>query len=182
MTRYTLFAVLACVLLPAHSQQTLTDERVKQVSAVVDAIDHENRTIILRGDDNVRILTAVDPSVRNFEQINAGDRVVARYRLALVAQVVPKGSGTVSASAATMRAPEGTQPSAITMNRISTTVVVDSVDTSFDTITFRRPDGIVRTAVIDGAKAREFVHGLKRGDEVQITYSEAIALDVHPAS
>jgi hypothetical protein len=70
----------------------------------------------------------------------------------------------------------------MTMNRISTTVVVDSVDTSFDTITFRRPDGIMRTAAIDGAKAREFVHGLKRGDEVQITYSEAVALDVRPAS
>jgi hypothetical protein len=56
------------------------------------------------------------------------------------------------------------------------------VDTSFDTITFRRPDGIVRTAAIDGAKAREFVHGLKSGDEVQITYSEAVALDVRPAS
>jgi hypothetical protein len=171
MIRYVLFAALACVLLPAYSQQTFTDERVKQIAAVVEAVDHDNHTLVLRGNDNVRILTVVDPGVRNFEQINAGDRVVARYRQALVAEVVPSGTGSVSASASKTRAPEGSQPSAAAKNRVSTTVVIDAVDTSFDTITFRRPDGIVRTAAIDGEKAREFAHGLKRGDEVQITYS-----------
>lgn len=64
-------------------------------------------------------------------------------------------------------------------NLIATTVVID---TSFDTITFRRPDDIVRTVAVENAKAREFIRELKRGDEVRITYSEAVVLEVRPAS
>jgi hypothetical protein len=60
-------------------------------------------------------------------------------------------------------------------------VVIESVDQSFDTVTFRRPDGIVRTVAVDTPKATQFVRSLKPGDEVRVTYTEATAIAVNPA-
>jgi hypothetical protein len=59
-------------------------------------------------------------------------------------------------------------------------VTIESVDTSFDTVTFRRPDGLVRTVAIQSPEGRKFIRTLKPGDEVEITYTEAVAVEVVP--
>lgn len=184
MFRNALIALSACLFLPAYGQQPgFGTERLKQISATVEAVNQEDRVLVLRAGDNTRMLVVAGPDVRNLEQVTAGDRVVARYREALAAQVVPRGeSRSPARGTATARAPEGERPGAATTRMISTTVTIDAVDTSFDTVTFKRPDGIVRTVAVQDPKATEFIRGLKRGDEVEITYSEAVVLELRPGA
>jgi hypothetical protein len=186
MNRFVCGAVLSCCVLSAYSQQReeFTDERVKQTTATIEAVNQEDRSIVLRGNDNSRVLVVAGPEVRNFDRINVGDRVSARYREAVAVEVLPRGSQAQDPKAATVvkRAPEGERPGVGVANMITTTVTIESVDTSFDTVTFKRPDGIVRTVAVDNPKAREFIRGLRRGNEVQITYSEALAVELQAAN
>jgi hypothetical protein len=47
-------------------------------------------------------------------------------------------------------------------------------------VTFTRADGLQRVIAIEDPQARRFIRKLKRGDRVQITYLEAIAVSVWP--
>jgi hypothetical protein len=62
-----------------------------------------------------------------------------------------------------------------------TTVVIESVDTTANTVTFTRSDGAVRTVAVESPEGREFIKGLKKGDHVEVAYTEALAIEVKPA-
>lgn len=177
-------ASLACLSLAAFAQESdkLSASNVTKASATVESVDHDARSLVLRNSKGERMLVVVGPEVRNFEQIEAGDRVSATYREAILAEVLPKGSQTrePGSSVAKTRAPPGERPAAAVGASVSTDVVIESVDRSFDTVTFKRPDGIVRTVAVEDPKATQFVHRLNPGDEVRVTYIEATAIAVTP--
>lgn len=183
MSRYSFIAVMSLGAVAVHAQQPLTIERVRHVTATIEAVNDEGRALVLRGADNSRLLVIAGPEVRNFEQVSAGDRVSARYREAIAMELLPRGSEAEPSKryTAKKRAPEGQRPALALSNVISTTVTIESVDTSFHTVTFKRADGIVRTAAVGSPRAKELFRGLRRGDQVLITYSEAVALDLKAA-
>jgi Cu/Ag efflux protein CusF len=178
-------AVAACSPLWCYAQQpkSFSSEVLKQVTAEVESVDHDARKLVLRAEDDARTLVIAGPQVGNLEQINEGDRVVASYRVAIAADVKPKGEGVqgVKQATATARAPEGASPGAGAGSVIATTVAIEAVDTSFDTVTFTRQDGITRTVAVEDPGAQAFIRELKRGDEVQVMYTEAVAVNLQPA-
>lgn len=185
MIRNIVVVSLACVPLIglAADPKQVSRENVTKATATVQSVDHDNRSLVLRTADGVDTLVVVGPEVRNFDQIEAGDTVAATYREALLAQVVPKGSemGEPRTTIAKTRAKEGELPAASVSASVSADVVIQSVDQSFDTVTFKRPDGVVRTVAVESPEATQFVHRLKPGDEVRITYSEATAIALNKA-
>lgn len=176
---------LCTVYSVSHGQERprFSTESVKEITATVEAVNQDNRSLVLRGEDDALTLVMAGPNVRNFEQINAGDRIVVSYREAIAAEVKPKGEGIegVKQATAKARAPEGSRPGIGTGSLIATTVEIQSVDTSFDTVTFTRPDGITRTVAVEDPQAQAFIRELRRGDEVEVTYSEAVAVNLRPA-
>jgi hypothetical protein len=40
---------------------------------------------------------------------------------------------------------------------------------------------MVRTVAVERPEGQEFIRGLKKGDQVEITYTEALAMEVRPA-
>lgn len=186
MLKNTLTVLALCTALSvsqAQERPKFSSESVKEITATVEAVNHENRSLVLRGENDARTLVMAGPNVRNFDQIGAGDRIVVSYREAIAAEVKPKGEGVegVKEATATARAPEGSRPAIGTGSLIATTVEVQSVDTSFDTVTFTRPDGITRTVAVEDPKAQAFIRELRRGDEVEVTYTEAVAVNLRPA-
>lgn len=175
---------LAFVPLAVLAQQPkqVSASNVTKATATVESVDPDTRTLVLRNSEGHQTLVVAGPEVRNFDQIEAGDTVSATYHEALLAEVMPKGaeSDEPQAAAATSRAEPGERPAASVATSVSTNVVIESVDQSFDTVTFKRPDGIVRTVAVEDPKATQFVQGLKPGDEVRITYTEATAITVTP--
>lgn len=186
MLRKFRFAVIVgTIVIAAHAAQEnerFVTQELKQVTATVESVNNDTRTLVLVDPGGARTLVEAGPQVRNFDQVEAGDRVVASYYEALAAEVKPKGEGVegVKQSRSTSRAPEGQRPAGVTANSIATTVRIQSVDTSFDTVTFKRPDGIVRTVAVEDPEAVEFISKLRPGDEVQITYTEAVAVSLQP--
>jgi len=179
-----LLGALAIAVLVAACAQTPTPVSVSdvvQASAVVEAIDPATRRVRLKAADGRSMMVQAGPSVQNFEQVRVGDRVTVRYTEALAAEVVKPGMATGGASVASDRAAPGTRPGGSETITLKGVVKVVSVDTVNDTVDIVGLDGATRKVVVRDPKAREFIRGLKAGDDVQLTFTEAIAVSVEPA-
>jgi hypothetical protein len=180
------FALCASGLLTAQAQPTdpVNVERVQKVSAKVLSVDHEKRLVELEAGGETTTVQ-VPAEVRNLSQVKVGDDVVVSYYEGLAAEFKRKGEsdtiGVVDATTSTSRMPEGArQPGAAVGNRVRTTVVIEAVDRSANSVTFTGPAGMTRTIDVKDPKAQQFISTLKKGDEVELTYTEALAVTVEP--
>ena len=187
--RRTTGAALLTVLLAACTSQPpqpATIESTEEVSATVEAIDVQRRLLSLVGPDGEKVTVEVAPQVRNLPQVKVGDRVVARYYKALAAELRSRGDGTGSTQAPVIetsfnRAAEGSRPSAMVGAQSHQTVRITSVDTKNNVVNFYASDGLARSVPVRSPQGKEFISKLKAGDEVELTYTEAVALSVEPA-
>jgi hypothetical protein len=177
-----LLLLAACAKEPAP----VTIEGTEEVSATVEAIDVNTRMVVLRESDGTEFALVVDPEVRNLDQVKVGDRVVTRYRESLGAQLRKRGDGSgdtqapaVSTTAA--RAADGAKPSVTASTQTSQTVRITNVDAKNHIVSFYGSDGLARVLPVRSPQGQEFIAGLKPGDEVELTYTEAVAMSVEPA-
>ena len=154
-----------------------------QKTATVESIDQASRLVTLRGEDGFARTVKVSNDVRNFPQIREGDKVVVSYYEAIAAEVKKPGEGVqgVEAEVSAARADPGKMPAAGSGVTLRTTVTIESVDEQSNTVTFKNADGMLRTAEIQTPEGQKFIKGLKKGDQVEIAYTEAFAIEVKPA-
>jgi len=164
--------------------EPVATDTLLQVTATVAAIDQSTRMVTLRGSDGTTTTVQVGPEARNLAQVRVGDKVVVSYYKGILAEVKKPGEGAqgVSTASTTTRARPGERPAGAAGAAIRTRVTIESVDTSFDTVTFKTPDGTMRTYAVETAEGRQFIRGLRKGDQVEVTYIEALAIEVKPAS
>jgi hypothetical protein len=185
----SLAAALAATLLMtacASPPEPVSVENTQTLTATVESVDLDKRLVSLRAANGRSATVEVSPDVRNLAQVKPGDNVVVRYYEALAAQLKKKGESTtldsVDVATGTARAEPGGKPGAAVGSTVTTTVVIDSVDQSFNTVTFRGPGGMLRTVAVETPKGQEFIGRLRKGDEVELTYTEALAVSVEPTS
>ena len=176
-------AMFACSAVAAQPAP-VTVETMQTVSATVASIDPGKRLVELRKGDE-RTTVQVSPEVRDFDLIKVGDEVVATYYRAFAAEFKKKGEsktiGVVDATTGTARLPQGAKrPGAAVANMVTTTIVIAGVDRETNSVTFVGPTGMTRTVDVIDPKARQFISTLKKGDEVQLTYVEALAVTLEP--
>jgi hypothetical protein len=172
----------ACAKEPAP----VSIEGTEEVSATVEAIDVNTRMVVLRESDGTEFALLVPEEVRNLAQVKVGDRVVTRYRESLGAQLRKRGDGSgdtqapaVSTTAA--RAADGAKPSLTSSTETSQTVRITNVDKKNHIVSFYGSDGLARVLPVRTPQGQEFIAGLEAGDEVELTYTEAVAMSVEPA-
>jgi len=177
---FLLTVLAACAHKPS---KPFVDDNLVQLTATVAAIEPSLRLVSLQGPDG-EVTIEVPPDVRNLEQVEVGDRVVVSYYKGFAAQIRKHGKTNTGFQSAIKEAtaPEGARPARAIGHTMASTVTIESVDTSFNTVTFRRPDGFVRVLAVESPDARAFIRRLSRGDEVDVLYTEAVAVEVVPAS
>jgi hypothetical protein len=166
----------------ADDSKSVSAKDSVEIKATVEEVHPEDRSLVLKGETGERAVVVAGPEVRNFDQIKAGDQVSLVYHVALAAELKPRGTPTSAPTESTIekRAPPGTKPSGSLGRTVATTVQIESVDTSFNTVTFKKADGITRTVAVEDPDARKFIRTLKPGDPVEIKYTEAVAVSVQP--
>ena len=176
-------AALILAACAAPPPKPATRENLVQRTATVESIDQASRLVTLRGEDGNAFTLLVSEEVRNLPQVKVGDRVTVSFFEALAAEVKKPGEGVqgVQADVSSVRAEPGERPAAGAGVMLRTTVVIEFVDTTFNTVTFKRSDGASRTVAVQSPEGREFIKGLKKGDHVEIAYTEAFAIEVKPA-
>lgn len=195
MNRRMLPAALASALLvaaaPALAQgqpprrqgpAPVSAERGIETVAIVESIDQRSRQVLLRREDGTLYTLHAGPQVRNLAQVKAGDRVVLRYLEAVVVALAPPGSAapTRSQGTAGLRAAQGERPGLAAGEVISRQVKVTALDPGSGTVSFQESSKPIETVVLRRPEMREFAKGLKVGDEVTISYAEAMMIAVTP--
>lgn len=182
---FAALGALAAMLLAACSTtpQPIEIGETLKVTARVEAVDVASRLVVLKTPDGGTLVTQAGPEVRNLAQVRPGDNVVVAYREAVAARVVKSnaGVGTVDAGTAASRASPGERPGAGVVDFVRTTVTVYEVDTARNIVEVTGPRGYNRRIKVNDPEARQFIRGLKRGDLVEITFTEAFAVSVEPA-
>jgi hypothetical protein len=183
---WSLLPLLAAALLAAcastpdapPTEASITDE--VSVEAKILAVDKDTRELTLERADGTTVVVVAGPDVRNFDQIEAGQKVVARYVVSLKARRLAQDEADTEAAVevGAARAAPGERPAGAIGADVRMTVVVRSVDTASYVVTFVDPDGVLHAVEAEREEGRRFVAGLEPGDRVELVYTEALALGV----
>lgn len=153
-----------------------------QIEAVVDIIDYKSRELSLSTMQGESVTLVAGPEIRNFNQIQAGDRVVAEYLLAMAFEVRKPTAEELAASknavALAARAAPGAKPAAGAIGGVIKIATVESIDLTSQTVTL---NGISpNSSTVVKAKYPENLTLVKAGDSVVITAVEGFATSVNP--
>lgn len=154
--------------------------RTVEVSAQVVGIDKTSRTLTMKGPKGEAFDLVAGAEVKNFDQIKVGDAVVARFAQALTLELrKTKGAaGDLAVREGVAAAKPGERPAVVGAREVTAIAEVIGVDPKASTITLKGPRGNVVT--LDVLNPDQF-KVVKKGDQVEATYTEAMALSVEPA-
>jgi hypothetical protein len=150
---------------------------VTTLTAKIEAVDHAKRTVTVKGKMGHLVTLKVDQSVKNFAQVKAGDEIVAKYVEALSVKL-DKGVGGRSASFATtgpITAAPGAKPGVAAEQQTVIVATVQGVDPQRQEVLLQGPND--RFAEVK-VKDPNVLNEVKVGDNVQVTYTEALVIDV----
>jgi hypothetical protein len=165
----------------AQPTEPVKVENTTTLTAKVESIDLDKRLVELRSGERTTTVQ-VPAEVRNLAQLKVGDEVVVQYYEALAAEFKKKGTsqtiGVVDVTTGAERALPGKKPGAGATSKVTSTVVIEAVDHPTHSVTFIGPAGMTRTINVKDPRAQQFISTLKKGDEVELTYTEALAINV----
>jgi hypothetical protein len=183
------FIVVAALALPSNAQTGAAvvgkgpgvagAAQTVKITATITAIDAATRAVTLKGPQGKETTITAGPEVKNFAQMKVGDQVNAEYVEALMLEL-KKGStapvGRTDQAAAGVAKP-GELPAGMVGRQVTITAEVVGVDPATQTVTLRGPQRTVELKVRDPAQFKM----VAKGDRVEATYTEAVAIAVEPA-
>lgn len=173
----TVFAT-ALWLLGQTSPQTVQQATSVSGTATITAIDPATRAITLRNDKGEEDTLTAGPAVKRFDELKVGQKVKVTYYESLVFQLRKPGEtpDPKSDDLAFARAKSGLPAGAIASQQ-KRTVTVKSVDEKVPSITVTTDDGRVVTRTVQD---RTKLANVKPGDKIDITYTQAMLVNIEP--
>jgi hypothetical protein len=149
------------------------------VSATVEAIDYERRTITLKGPGDKTVTLMASKKIKYLDEIKKGDLVSAEY-LDTVAVIVrkPDGKSRPGYLKEVTVAPRGKSSDGLPVDTVELLGTVDAIDHDNRMVTFKGTDGVVQTYKVDERVAR-FKYIVK-GDKIYIKATEPLAIRIKP--
>jgi len=149
-------------------------------TATVEKIDHATRIVTLKGPEGNTVTFKVGPEAHNLDKVKAGDTVNVKYYEAVAWQVIKPGMGKPGVTSTTVaeRAPKGAQPGGAVGTQVTLLATIVAIDPDGTHVTLKGPQGNTQRVAV---RNPENLKKVKVGDEVEITYTEAMAISVEPA-
>jgi Cu/Ag efflux protein CusF len=154
-----------------------SEASVTKVRGTVAGVDKDAGTVTLKGPKG-RTVTIEVKDKSKLDQIKVGDPVVAAYMEAVAWRVVKAGSGAapgVSTQETRVSSKPGETPAGAVGREVTATVTITAIDRKNHTVTVKGPQGGTETIK---AKEPKNLEGLKVGDMVEISYSQALAVSL----
>jgi len=153
---------------------------VIKIEATVAAIDKATRAITLKGPKGNELSVTAGPEVKNFDQIKVGDQVTLEYAEALSLELKKGGGGAVARTekAGAAAAKPGEKPAGAVGRQVTVLADVVAVNEQTKVVTLKGPQRTVELKVRDPEQLKL----IKKGDQIEATYTEAMAIAVTPAA
>jgi hypothetical protein len=159
------------------------DEAMSQTThetVTVTAIDRTARTATLQNEQGETKTVDVPQEVKAYDTLKVGDKIDIDYHEAIAIALLPKGSKpTMSESTAAQRMANGVGGKA---RQVKVSAEIVSVDPRANKVTFKGPRGKTDTVKVSNPEAQQRLSELRPGQVVQLTYTEAWAAAIQPAS
>jgi len=155
--------------------------QLSTLQATVQAVYPDKRSLTLVGPSGQPQTIFVGPDVK-LDKLHAGDKVNVSYYQGLAARIA-KGGAKVSDPAASdfaYRNPNGA-PGGGAGDSVTVTVKILGVDPGTNTVAFQQADGSQHIIAVKSPNMQKFIRTLKAGDNVDVTYTESLAVNVTPA-
>ena len=148
------------------------------VTATVVQVNQKTREVTVKTKDGKEHSFIAGDNVKNLAQVKKGDIITAVYTEAIAYEVRQHGATGVQTTTATAAAKPGEKPAGAVAQQTTVTVLITAIDTKVPTVTFMGPRGNKETIKVRDPKN---LNGVKVGDKVDITYTEALAIKVDEA-
>jgi Cu/Ag efflux protein CusF len=182
MTRKAIYATLFAAALMvvgafshALAQKPVTQGAAVTETAVIQAIDHANRLVTLKGEDGTVETIYAGPDVQRFDALKVGDKVTFRYYESVVYQIQKPGATAPAPGTAGVVRSQGAKPGATLSQQLTAVVTVQAIDLKVPSVTIKTGDGNTMSFKVED---KNNLTGVKVGDKVQITYTQALAISV----
>jgi Cu/Ag efflux protein CusF len=170
-------ALVAAVFVPALSAQPKSQGAAVSETLTIVAIDSTNRIVTVKDKSGEVDSIYAGPEVQRFSELKVGDKVTFKYYESVVYQIRKPGATPPPAAtgdAAIVRN-TGSKPGATISKQMTATVTVTAIDIKVPSVTIKMGDGSITSFKVEDKKA---LNGVKVGDQVQITYTQALAISV----
>jgi Na+-transporting methylmalonyl-CoA/oxaloacetate decarboxylase gamma subunit len=159
---------------PAKAKPEAKRERVVTLTGTVEAIDMANKVVTIKGSKGRVVDLKVGDQAKNLDQVKVGDKVVAKYYESIAYRLMKPGEAEgAKAEQTTAGAKPGEAPAGAIANQVTVTATVEEISPKKTYVTLKGPDGkSVDVKVLDPKN----IEGLKAGDKVVITYTQALAI------
>jgi Cu/Ag efflux protein CusF len=180
---FTLTALLtvapAMALAQAPAPKPVTVTHTQTGTATIVAIDQAARSVTLRYQNGDEDTFTVGPEVKRFAELKKGDTIRATYTESVVFEVRKPGAtgGGGNAGVAAARSAGKAAPGGVVAAIQTATVTVKAVDAAAGSITVTTTEGHTMRRIVENKKNLE---GVKVGDKIDITYSQAVIVNAEP--
>ena len=151
-----------------------------KTTATVESVDQATRAVTLKDDKGILVSFVAGPDVKNLAQVSKGDIVTIEYAQAVLVGL-DKSTSSVRERVVTegkSSAAKGQMPAGVVVRDVTVVASVEAIDTAKNIVTLRGPENTVTLKVKDAAMLK----GVKKGDFVKASYTEALAIRVEKAA
>ena len=156
--------------------------RLVEHTATVKGVNQKTREVTLENENGEITTVEVGDSVKNFKKLKKGDQVSIKYYEALAWSLIEKKykeKPTKSTTEATTTAEPGEKPSGQKTRQIHLIATIEKIDKKAPSVTLKGPEGNSVTVIVED---RKNLKKAKVGDQVEVTYTEALAISVEKAA
>lgn len=178
--------VVTSAIAQTPSLSDVREASVKRESASgrIAAIDPKTRAVTLRPSDGGEPFTVQADGVRNFDRLQVGQVVTITYYHAVAMDLQPAGTAEPGAyrGGEQVRAAPGQLPGGEAVDVITVMAPIVAIDPVKHTVAIQGPLGNSRIVAVRNPAYQAVLPQLKKGDLVRVTFTDAVAVDVAPAS
>lgn len=171
-------ALLAGLIAGVEAQMPVTQGEAITQTFTIDAIDYKARLVTLKDDEGLTQTLYASPDITRFDELKAGDKVEFRYHESVVFSIRRPGQPAPAEYGGGVTRRTKGAPGGVISEQITASVTVTAIDPNVPSLKVKTDTGRVMGFKIEDKKNLE---GLKVGDQIDITYTQALAVSVNPA-
>jgi len=176
MIRTTIaLALFALSTTVAAGQSKTVMGEMTTLTAKVEAIETQSRTLTLKKKDGTFTTLVVPEAYERFTGIKVGDTVTARYYDNVVFRKLNPGEKPTDSTAGAVIPTPGTRPVGTAATQRTITTKITAIDEKIPSITFTGPNNWVYSSKV---RDKDVLKTVKVGDLVNITWTEALSVEV----